>query len=106
LGVHAVLLSEQHDTNEWDLVIAQDGSLSCASHIGFFELTKLPTLVSLLLLHAPELHSEADQDQYVKLINDPMFCKPYIPPNRGFSSGLYRYVMRQREEKAAKERKA
>lgn len=103
IGAEVVLVSETDRHHDWVLTSVRDGAFAYTSNVGEFDLAKLPTLVSLLMLHAPELPVDADRSQYVKAIHDPMRCELYQPPAQGFSAGLQRYARRRLAEKAAKE---
>lgn len=103
IGAEVVLVSEADRHHDWALTSVRDGAFSYTSNVGEFDLTKLPTLVSLLMLHAPEIPLGSDMSQYVKAIHDPMRCELYQPPGQGFFAGLQRYARRRLAEKAAKE---
>ena len=103
IGAEVVLVSETDRQHDWILTSVRDGAFSYTSNLGEFDLAKLPTLVSLLILHAPEIPLGADMSQYVKAIHDPMRCELYQPPAQGFFAGLQRYARRRLAEKAAKE---
>lgn len=106
IGADVVLFCEKDGSNNWVLTSVEEGRFSHISNIGVFDLTKLPTLVSLLLLHAHKLPGTSDMAQYVKLMNDPMLCELYQPPTKGFFSGLHRHVLRLMAEREAKERES
>lgn len=103
IGAEVVLISETDRHHNWVLTSVRDGAFSYISNVGEFDLAKLPTLVSLLMLHAPEVTVDADMSQYVKAIHNPMGCELYQPPPQGFFAGLQRYARRKLAEKAAKD---
>ncbi len=106
IGAEFVLISETDRHHDWTLTSVKDGAFAEISKVGQFDIAKLPTLVSLLMLHAPEIPGDADMDQYVKATRDPMRCELYQPPPQGFFAGLQRYARRRLAEKAAIEQQS
>lgn len=99
-GVEVVLHCPDDTEQEWLLTRVSEDRFSESSVIGRFDLSKLDTLVSLLISQAPSFEL-AILDNYLNL-PDQLHIELCSEPSRGFFSFAHiRYVQRRRAALAA-----